>query len=54
MKSDFLTDRIFECIMEHDYYNAIDNGVTREQVKSLLVNDPESVIEMLLDFIEEV
>ncbi len=54
MKSDTLADRIFDLIMEHDYYNAMDNGVTHEQVKSLLVNDPESVIEILVDFIEEV
>ena len=52
MKSDTLADRVLECIMEYDYYNAKDDGVTHDQVKTLIVNDPESVIEMLLDFME--
>ncbi len=54
MSADVLADRVFEFCMDADYYNAKDNGLTREQVKSLLVNSPETVIEMLLDYFEEV
>ena len=54
MNADVLADRVFDFCMSADYYSAQDNGLSREEIKTLLVNSPETVIAYLLDYIEEV
>ncbi len=45
--------RLAHRLLDLDPYEAADNGETVETISALIVNNPEYIIEKLLDTIEE-